>query len=120
MKAALYNGPHSIEVGERPDPEIEEPTDAIVRVVLSCVCGSDLWYWRGESPHDLGAIGHEFIGVVEEVGKEVRGVAKGDFVIAPFIFCDGTCANCQAGVTSRPPRGCERRRQAGRRRRCRR
>jgi len=100
VKAALYNGPHSIEVGERPDPAIEEPTDAIVRVALSCVCGSDLWYWRGESPHDLGAIGHEFIGVVEEVGKDVRGVAKGDFVIAPFIFCDGTCANCQAGVTS--------------------
>ena len=69
MRAALYNGPHSIEVGERPDPVIEEPTDAIVRVVLSCVCGSDLWYWRGESAHDLGAIGHEFIGVVEEVGK---------------------------------------------------
>ncbi len=105
MKAALYNGPHSIEVGERPDPVIKEPTDAIVRVVLSCVCGSDLWYWRGESPHDLGPIGHEFIGVVEEVGREVRGVAQGDFVIVPFIFCDGTCANCQAGVTSQCVRG---------------
>ena len=100
MKAALYNGPHSIEVGDRPDPVIKEPSDAIVRVVLSCVCGSDLWYWRGESPHDVGAIGHEFIGVVEEVGNDVRGIARGDFVIAPFIFCDGTCANCQAGVTS--------------------
>ena len=100
MKAALYSGPHSIEVGDRPDPVIKEPSDAIVRVVLSCVCGSDLWYWRGESPHDVGAIGHEFIGVVEEVGNDVRGIAKGDFVIAPFIFCDGTCANCQAGVTS--------------------
>jgi len=100
VKAALYSGPHSIEVGDRPDPVIKEPSDAIVRVVLSCVCGSDLWYWRGESPHDVGAIGHEFIGVVEEVGNDVRGIAKGDFVIAPFIFCDGTCANCQAGVTS--------------------
>jgi threonine dehydrogenase-like Zn-dependent dehydrogenase len=100
MRAALFNGPHAIEVGERPDPVITLPTDAVVRVVLSCVCGSDLWYYRGESPHDLGPIGHEFIGVVEEVGTEVRGVAKGDFVIAPFVFCDGTCPHCRAGVTS--------------------
>ena len=100
MRAALYNGPHAIEVGDRPDPVITAPTDAIVSVVLSCVCGSDLWYYRGESPHDLGPIGHEFIGVVEEVGREVRGIAKGDFVIAPFIYCDGTCAHCRAGVTS--------------------
>jgi len=100
VRAAIYNGPHSIEVGERPDPVITTPTDAVVRVVLSCVCGSDLWYYRGESPHDLGAIGHEFIGVVEQVGPDVRGVAQGDFVIAPFIFCDGTCSHCLAGVTS--------------------
>src|SRR5437870_5953519 len=100
MRAAIYNGPHAIEVGDRPDPVITAPTDAIVSVVLSCVCGSDLWYYRGESPHDLGPIGHEFIGVVEEIGPEVRGVAKGDFVIAPVIYCDGTCAHCRAGVTS--------------------
>jgi threonine dehydrogenase-like Zn-dependent dehydrogenase len=100
MRAAIYNGPHSIEVGERPDPLIDEPTDALVRVVLSCVCGSDLWYYRGESTHDLGPIGHEFIGVVEEVGRDVRGIENGDFVIAPFIYCDGTCAHCRAGVTS--------------------
>jgi threonine dehydrogenase-like Zn-dependent dehydrogenase len=100
MRAALYNGPHDITVGERPDPVISQPTDAIVRVVLGCVCGSDLWYYRGESPHDLGPIGHEFIGVVEEVGTEVRGVVKGDLVIAPFTYCDGTCANCRAGVNS--------------------
>jgi threonine dehydrogenase-like Zn-dependent dehydrogenase len=100
MRAAVYNGPHSIDVGERPDPVIVAPTDAIVRVVLSCVCGSDLWYYRGESPHDLGPIGHEFIGVVEEVGPEVRGVATGAFVIAPFVYCDGTCAHCLAGVSS--------------------
>ena len=105
MRAALYNGPHSIEVGERPDPVVNAPTDAVVRVVLSCVCGSDLWYWRGESPHDLGPIGHEFIGVVEEVGPEVRGIAQGELVIAPFIYCDGTCAHCQAGVTSQCVQG---------------
>ena len=100
MHAAIYNGPRDVEVGERPDPTIQEPTDAVVRVVLSCVCGSDLWYWRGESPHDPGPIGHEFIGVVEEVGSAVHGVTPGDLVVAPFVFCDGTCPNCEAGVTS--------------------
>jgi len=92
-------------VGERPDPVITAPTDAIVRVVLSCVCGSDLWYYRGESPHDLGAIGHEFIGVVEEVGAAVKGVSAGDFVIAPFTYCDGTCPHCLAGVQSQCAHG---------------
>lgn len=100
MRAAIFNGPRSIEVGERPDPVIKAPTDAVVRVVLSCVCGSDLWYYRGESPHDLGPIGHEFIGVVEDVGADVRSVATGDFVIAPFVYCDGTCPHCLNGVTS--------------------
>ncbi|HYM50231.1 MAG TPA: alcohol dehydrogenase catalytic domain-containing protein [Candidatus Limnocylindrales bacterium] len=100
MRAAIYNGPHDITVGERPDPRIQEPTDAVVRVTLGCVCGSDLWYWRGESPHDRGPIGHEFIGVVEEAGSEIRGLKRGDLVVAPFVFCDGTCPNCEAGVTS--------------------
>jgi threonine dehydrogenase-like Zn-dependent dehydrogenase len=100
MKAAIFNGPRSIETGERPDPTIQEPTDAVVRVVLGCVCGSDLWYYRGLSPHALGPIGHEFIGVVEEVGAEVRTLKKGDFVVAPFTYNDGTCVHCHAGWTS--------------------
>src|SRR6266568_1684315 len=100
MRAALYGGPGDITLGERPDPQIREPGDAIVRVVLGCVCGSDLWYYRGESPHALGPIGHEFIGVVEEAGAGVRNVKKGDLVVAPFTFCDGTCANCLAGWPS--------------------
>jgi threonine dehydrogenase-like Zn-dependent dehydrogenase len=66
-----------VEIGERPDPVIQEPTDAVVRVVLGCVCGSDLWYYRGESAHAVGSIGHEFIGVVEQAGAEVRGVRAG-------------------------------------------
>jgi hypothetical protein len=73
MKAAIYNGPHAIELGERPDPTIQEPSDAVVRVVLGCVCGSDLWYYRGDSPHAPGPIGHEFIGVIEEVGARMYG-----------------------------------------------
>ena len=100
MRAAVFLGPRRIEVADRPDPLVAAPTDAVVRVVLGCVCGSDLWYYRGESPHALGPIGHEFIGVVEQVGAEVRGVAEGELVIAPFKFSDGTCANCRAGWTS--------------------
>ena len=100
LRAAVFGGPRSIEVADRPDPVVTAPTDAVVRVVLGCVCGSDLWYYRGESPHALGPIGHEFIGVVEEIGAGVSGVAKGDLVIAPFTFCDGTCAHCRAGWPS--------------------
>ena len=100
MKAAIYNGPYKIEVGQRQDPTIQESTDAVVRVVLGCVCGSDLWYYRGQSPHALGPIGHEYIGVIEEVGADVRNVKNGDLVVAPFTFCDGSCANCRAGWPS--------------------
>ena len=76
MRAAIFKGPGAVEVGERPDPVIQEPTDAVVRVVLGCVCGSDLWYYRGESPHAAGSIGHEFIGVVEQAGADVRGIRR--------------------------------------------
>ena len=100
MRAAIYNGPGDITVGERPDPAIENATDAIVRVTLACVCGSDLWYYRGLSPHDLGAIGHEFIGVVDAVGSDVRSLHPGDFVVTPFTFSDGTCVICRAGWPS--------------------
>jgi threonine dehydrogenase-like Zn-dependent dehydrogenase len=100
VRATVFNGPRSIEVADRPDPAIDAPTDAVVRVVLGCVCGSDLWYYRGESPHSLGPIGHEFIGVVEQVGAEARGIATGDLVVAPFTYSDGTCPHCLAGWTS--------------------
>ena len=105
MRAAIFNGPRSITVGERPDPVIQNPTDAIVRVVLACVCGSDLWYYRGVTPHGVGSIGHEFIGVVEAVGGEVTGVKAGDLVIAPFIFSDMSCPNCLNGSTITCPVG---------------
>jgi threonine dehydrogenase-like Zn-dependent dehydrogenase len=100
MRAAIFNEPRSITVGERPDPSIVESTDAIVRVVLACVCGSDLWYYRGDSDFEPGPIGHEFVGVVEETGADVYNLSKGDFVIAPFAFSDGSCPNCQNGVTT--------------------
>jgi threonine dehydrogenase-like Zn-dependent dehydrogenase len=94
-----------VEIGERPDPVIQEPTDAVVRVVLGCVCGSDLWYYRGESAHAVGSIGHEFIGVVEQVGAEVRGVREGDLVVAPFIYSDMSCPHCLNGSTISCPAG---------------
>jgi threonine dehydrogenase-like Zn-dependent dehydrogenase len=100
MRAAIFHEPGRIETGDRPDPSLREPTDAIVRVVMACVCGSDLWYYRGDSPFEPGPIGHEFIGVVEDVGADVRHVGKGDFVIAPFAFSDGTCPHCLHGITS--------------------
>jgi threonine dehydrogenase-like Zn-dependent dehydrogenase len=100
MRAAIFNEPHSISVGDRPDAALAEPTDAVVRVVLSCVCGSDLWYYRGDSPFEPGPIGHEFVGVVEDVGSDVQTINKGDFVIAPFAFSDGTCPHCRHGITS--------------------
>jgi threonine dehydrogenase-like Zn-dependent dehydrogenase len=100
MRAALFVEPHTITVGDRPDPVIAAPTDAIVRVVLACVCGSDLWYYRGETLIPPGPIGHEFIGIVEEIGSDVRTVAKGDFVIAPFAYSDGTCPHCRHGITT--------------------
>jgi threonine dehydrogenase-like Zn-dependent dehydrogenase len=100
MRAAIFHEPSRVENLDRPDPSLRESTDAIVRVVLACVCGSDLWYYRGDSPFEPGPIGHEFIGVVEAVGTEVRGLAKGDLVIAPFAFSDGTCPNCRHGVTT--------------------
>lgn len=105
MRAAIFNGPGAVEAGERPDPVVREPTDAVVRVVLGCVCGSDLWYYRGESPHAAGSIGHEFIGVVEQAGSEVRAVREGDLVVAPFIYSDMSCPHCLNGSTISCPAG---------------
>ena len=82
-------------------PTIEAPTDAIIKVTAGCICGSDLWPYRGENDITPGdTIGHEMIGVVEEVGSEVTSFRPGDFVIVPFCHSDNTCPNCLAGVTS--------------------
>lgn len=97
MKAAYFIGKDSVEVREVEKPTIQEQSDAIVRVVLACVCGSDLWYYRGIADHAEGSIGHEFIGVVEEIGSDVKDIKTGDFVIAPFAYSDNTCPHCKAG-----------------------
>jgi threonine dehydrogenase-like Zn-dependent dehydrogenase len=101
MRVTTIHGTRDIRLEERPTPAIEAPTDAIVKVTAGCICGSDLWPYRGENEITPGdTIGHEMIGVVEEVGSEVSSVRPGDFVIAPFCHSDNTCPNCQAGVTS--------------------
>jgi threonine dehydrogenase-like Zn-dependent dehydrogenase len=99
MRATTIHGTRDIRFTEVPDPTITAPTDAIVKVVASCVCGSDLWPYRGENPITPGdTIGHECVGVVEEVGSEVRDFTPGDFVVVPFDHCDNTCPHCRAGA----------------------
>ena len=101
MLATLIHAPGDIRVDEVPDPVLSTGGDAIVRVVAACVCGSDLWRYRGiEAVHGPSRIGHEFVGVVEEVGPEVDRIQAGDFVIAPFYDCDMTCVNCRNGVST--------------------
>ncbi|MEO7746363.1 MAG: zinc-dependent alcohol dehydrogenase family protein [Actinomycetota bacterium] len=101
MRATVIHAPFDIRLNDVPDTGLQDPTDALVRVVASCICGSDLWPYRGENPvPEPRRIGHEFVGVVEAVGADVRTVKVGDFVVAPFTFSDGTCPNCLAGVQS--------------------
>ena len=101
MRATTIHAPGDIRLTDVPDPTIEEPTDAIVRVVAGCICGSDLWPYRGANPITAGStIGHEAVGVVEEIGSEVSRIKKGDFVVIPFVHCDNTCPHCRAGMTS--------------------
>lgn len=101
MRAVQFYGPRDVRVVDRPDPVIVDGTDAVVRIAATCVCGSDLWPYRGENPRASGStIGHEFLGEVTEVGGAVAKVKVGDFVIAPFTWSDGTCPNCVHGFTS--------------------
>ncbi|OYR81422.1 IMP dehydrogenase, partial [Halorubrum ezzemoulense] len=87
MRAAVFNAPGEIDVEERPRPEIEAPTDAIVRVTHTAICGSDLWFSRGDSDRDAGSpVGHEPMGIVEAVGDDVTSVEPGDRVLAPFAI----------------------------------
>ena len=99
MRATTIHGTRDIRVEQVPDPELREPTDAVVRVELACVCGSDLWAYRGVAKRASGQrIGHEFVGEVVEVGPEVRTLRVGDRVVAPFVWSDGSCAYCASGV----------------------
>lgn len=101
MRATMIHGKGDIRSEILPDPTILTPTDALVRVTGSCVCGSDLWRYRGVvAVSEPRPIGHEFVGIVEAVGHEVRSLTPGEFVLAPFLWSDNTCPNCQAGMQS--------------------
>lgn len=98
MRAAVLYRPGDVRCEEWDDPRIVRPTDAIIRVVASCVCGSDLWLYRGvESVVGPRDIGHEYVGVVEEIGSDVTTVKPGDHVVGSFAFSDNTCPHCLAG-----------------------
>ena len=99
MRATLIHGAGDIRIEDVPDPIIKQPTDAVVRVVRSCICGSDLHPYGSMPASDAPRrIGHEFIGVIEDTGTDVSTVSKGDLVVAPFAYSDGTCEFCREGL----------------------
>src|SRR5881398_2929704 len=98
MRATVLYGPRDIRFEDRETPKIVEPTDAVIRIAATCVCGSDLWPYRGIQPVDGPTpFGHEYCGVVEAVGHEVTSVRTGEFVIGSFFASDNTCPHCKAG-----------------------
>ncbi|MEU0489263.1 zinc-dependent alcohol dehydrogenase family protein [Nocardiopsis sp. NPDC006139] len=102
MRAVVMHAPGDVRVEDVEKPVIVEPTDAVIRVTAACICGSDLWPYRGVEKQDGPArMGHEYIGVVEQVGARVEEIAVGDFVVGSFVASDNTCEICRAGFQSR-------------------
>jgi threonine dehydrogenase-like Zn-dependent dehydrogenase len=102
MRGVVMYAPRDVRVEERADPTIEQPTDAIIRVTAACICGSDLWPYRGtDAVAQPTPMGHEYVGVVEQLGDEVSTVKVGDFVVGSFFASDNTCEICRAGYQSR-------------------
>ncbi len=101
MKGTMLYGPRDVRFEERPDPSIIEPTDAIIQLSAACVCGSDLWPYRGIDPvRQPVPMGHEYVGIVEEVGSAVRNIKPGQFVVGSFFASDNTCEICRSGYQS--------------------
>jgi threonine dehydrogenase-like Zn-dependent dehydrogenase len=99
MRATLMYGAGDVQVEDVPDPAVREPSDAVVRVLRSCICGSDLWPYGSMPTSEHGQrMGHEFLGVVEDAGSEVSGLKAGDVVVAPFVWADNTCDFCREGL----------------------
>ena len=101
MRAVIMHAPGDVRVEDREDPRIIEPTDAVIRLAATCICGSDLWPYRGADSPDHQHMGHEYVGVVEEVGDEVSTLEVGDFVVGSFVISCGRCEICRAGHPSR-------------------
>jgi threonine dehydrogenase-like Zn-dependent dehydrogenase len=98
MRGAVMYAPGDVRVEERPNPQILKPTDAIIRLPATCICGSDLWPYRGyDAVEGPSPMGHEYVGIVEEVGDEVATIEPGQFVVGSFFASDNTCEICQAG-----------------------
>ena len=97
MRHVVMYEPGDVLVESRDDPRITEPTDAIIRLSATCICGSDLWPYRGAEPVDHQVMGHEYVGVVEQIGATVRTIKVGDFVVGSFWASDNTCEICQSG-----------------------
>ncbi|MET1036433.1 MAG: alcohol dehydrogenase catalytic domain-containing protein, partial [Arthrobacter sp.] len=101
MKAVVYNGPRDVSVGEVPDAKIERPTDVLVRITTTNICGSDLHMYEGRTDFEAGrTFGHENMGQVVEVGKGVDKVKVGEYVVLPFNISCGFCKNCERGYTN--------------------
>src|SRR5436853_718403 len=99
MRATIMYGAGDVRVENVPDAQIIEPTDALITITRSCICGSDLWPYKTMEPTEQGRrMGHEFIGIVEDVGADVRKVKRGDLVVVPFAWSDGTCVFCREGL----------------------
>lgn len=101
MRGVVLHVPGDVRVEEREDPTIQEPTDAVIKIVAACVCGSDLWPYRGADPAENQLMGHEYVGVVEQIGDDVKTVKPGDFVVGSFVISDNTCPICTNGYQSR-------------------
>ncbi|MFT4211954.1 MAG: zinc-dependent alcohol dehydrogenase family protein [Microbacterium sp.] len=100
MRQVVMHAPGDVRVEERPDPVLIEPTDAIIKLAATCICGSDLWPYRGAERVEDAVMGHEYVGVVTEVGAAVKDIEVGDFVVGSFFTSDNTCEICQAGYQS--------------------
>ena len=110
MRGAVLHGPRDVRFEERDTPKIVEATDAIVRLSATCICGSDLWPYRGLNPlNGATPMGHEYCGIVEEVGRDVKSIERGQFVIGSFFASDNTCPHCRAGYQT----SCEHRQLVG-------
>ncbi|GAB3481751.1 zinc-binding dehydrogenase [Nocardiopsis coralliicola] len=101
MRGVVLYGPGDVRVVEREDPRVTDPADAVIRIVATCICGSDLWPYRGLDAADHQVMGHEYVGVVEEAGPAVQTLQAGDYVVGSFVISDNTCAICRAGYQSK-------------------
>src|SRR5947208_13644781 len=101
MQGTMLYGPRDIRFEDRPEPKITKPTDAIISLSATCICGSDLWPYRGIQPiAQPTPMGHEYCGIVEEIGREVKNIKRGQFVVGSFATSDNTCVICQDGYQS--------------------